>query len=737
VTQAEHGDNWLMSSDPDGRDKEVVNRVDGIVPGNLVQANSLRGDVHLHHHDHGSVRSTAGLPCRSGVVPPRAMAFQPRGAPKLWPGSERDGNRRAPISVADAHTTVVSGLGGVGKTQLVADYAENQWESGAIDLLVWMMAGSREAVLSGYARVALDLFGTDSQDSEHGVTRTLAWLAGTKARWLIVLDDLRSPGDLRGLWPPGTATGRTVVTTRRRDAALRGHRRHLLEIDGFAPTEAQSYLHNALNNQPRLLDEVVELAVDLGHLPLALAQAAAYMLDRNLTCGAYRTRLLDRRRTFASLLPDGAELPDEHTATVAATWSLSLGQANQLDPSGLATPLLEIASLLNANGIPVNVFETPAVTTWASETVGRAVEADDVLDGLSCLQRLSLIDIDAEPSRVRVHALVQRVTRDSMTEDRLPSAVRAAADALQQVWPEAEQDGAVGQVLRSNTDALRQACEQFLWQPSGHHPVLCRAGISLGTNGLVALACDYFRLLSDSAVERLGSDHRDTLAAKHQAARWAAETGDPMNAVLLFEKLLSDRHRISGNDHPDTLGDRLALVYWRSKIGDAAESVVEFEQLLSDQQRVLGPEHHQVLDTRGNIAHLNGMAGDPVTAVTRYESLLTDLLRVLGPEHAVTLHIRRELARWRGETGDFTAAVAAMEVLLEEQHRLLGADHPHTLATRHELARLHGEAGDPASAVAQFASLLADLLRVLGPDHPRVRQTGDVLARWRVRAGQT
>lgn len=89
---------------------------------------------------------------------------------------------------------------------------------------------------------------------------------------------------------------------------------------------------------------------------------------------------------------------------------------------------------------------------------------------------------------VRVHALVQRVTRDSMTEDRLPSAVRAAVDALPQAWPEAEQDGAVGQALRINTDALRRAGEQFLWRPAGHHPVSFRAGISLGSNGLVALA---------------------------------------------------------------------------------------------------------------------------------------------------------------------------------------------------------------------------------------------------------
>src|SRR6266508_1325711 len=49
----------------------------------------------------------------------------------------------------------------------------------------------------------------------------LAWLAATDRRWLVVLDDLADPKDLRGRWPNGPG-GRVLVTTRRQDAVLQG-----------------------------------------------------------------------------------------------------------------------------------------------------------------------------------------------------------------------------------------------------------------------------------------------------------------------------------------------------------------------------------------------------------------------------------------------------------------------------------------------------------------------------------
>jgi hypothetical protein len=559
---------------------------------------------------------------------------------------------------------------------------------------------------------------------------------------LVVLDDVQSPGDLRGVWPHATATGRVVVTARRHDAALRGPGRRVIEVGVFTPEEAHAYLRGVLAGQPQVLDDpddgdgVEGLAQELGYLPLALAQAAAYMLDRNLTCAAYRGRLADRRRRLASLLPEGEGLPDEHRATVALTWSLSVEQANRLSPAGLAGPLLAVASVLDANGIPLQVFTAPPVLEVLTAATGGEVSGEDAVDGLGCLQRLSLITLDPHSSAraVRVHALVQRATRDSLTADRLVVIVRAAADALVWVWPDIERDRMVGQVLRANADAVAEVGGQHVWEPDAH-PVLFRAGRSLGERGGAAQACDYFHRLHVTATERLGPDHPDTLITRTNLANWRGFAGDPAGAAAASEELLADYLRVLGPDHPNTLSARDYLAYWRGHAGNPASAAAAYQELLTDQERVLGPDHPNTLITRNNLASFRGKAGDPAGATAAYEALLTDQQRVLGPDHPNTLLTRANLAYWRGHAGNPADAATGLADVLIDYLRVLGPEHPNTLSTRHYLAYWRGHAGDPAGAAAAYEALLTDQERVLGPDHPDTLITRHYLAHWRGKAG--
>jgi NB-ARC domain-containing protein/tetratricopeptide repeat protein len=697
-------------------ERDVVNAVVGDVSGLVVQAGRIEGGVHYHQHHHAAVRPVVGFPHRAGVVPPRAGAFQERVVSE-------------PVSISDA-TIVLSGLGGVGKTQLAADLAEGMWAAGQVDLLVWVTAGSREAIMSSYARVAADLTGIEDADPGDGARRLLEWLASTSGRWLVVLDDVQSPGDLRELWPPSSQTGLVVVTTRRQDAALRGHGRRLVEVGAFTVAEAHAHLAAVLAERTSLLDGAAELAAELGFLPLALAQAAAYMLDRNLSCAAYLDRLTDRRRSLATVLPEQEALPDTYRATVAATWSISVEHADRLEPVGVAGPLLEVASLLDANGIPTELFGAPAVVRFLTDRVGRPVSEEEARDGLGCLHRLSLITFDQRT--VRVHALVQRATRDDLSDG--PLVARVAADALVHVWPEVERDTELAQMLRANTDALDMAGGEHLWEPDGHD-VLFRAGRSLGGSGLVGAAVAYFRRLHTTAADHLGTDHPATLAARADIATWRGEAGDEAGAVDALEKVLPDRLRVLGPDHLQTLVTRHDIANWSGRSGDSAGAVRAFEELLPDQVRALGPDHPQSLITRANLAMWRGSAGDPAGALTAFEELLPDQLRVLGADDPLTLITRANIATGRREAGDRAGAVRAFEELLPDQLRVFGPDHPNTLATRQAFASARGEAGDPAGAARVFEELLPDQLRILGPDHPNTLITRHNIAYWRGHAG--
>ncbi|MGH3999929.1 MAG: NB-ARC domain-containing protein [Pseudonocardiaceae bacterium] len=331
-------------------------------------------------------------PHQVGVLPLLADCFQER-TPEMRGLDEAVSAGRTAVV-----TQVLSGLGGVGKTQLAAAYAGQVWDAGELDLLVWVTARSRDAVQARYAQAAAEI-GQPPPDVDSAAQWFLGWVQTTTRRWLVVLDDLSDPADLQGLWPQGPC-GRVLVTTRRRDAALASGARQLIEIGLYTPEQALAYLCQKIGNGDGL-EHAANLAADLGYLPLALAQAAAYLRDRQETCAGYQRRFRDRRKRLSELFPDDA-LADDYRSTVAATWSISLEAADQLSPQGLATPVLWLASTLDPNGVPREVFTTPAALAFLTtqhQPTGSAgatarVEEHECRDALSHLHRFNLITVD-------------------------------------------------------------------------------------------------------------------------------------------------------------------------------------------------------------------------------------------------------------------------------------------------------------------------------------------------------
>ncbi|MBF9133343.1 tetratricopeptide repeat protein [Plantactinospora sp. S1510] len=656
---------------------------------------------------------------RAGRVPDLADCFQPRDADDLWNGD---------VVVLRG----LGGVGGVGKTQLAAAYAHRQWEAGAVRLLVWVSATSRQAVLAGFAEAAAVATGFASPSVEQGAGRFLAWLAGEPGPWLVVLDDLQRPGDVRSLWPPIGAGGRTIVTTRRRDAGLAGSGRRIVDVGLFTVAEAHGYLTTKLADRPALRPGIDQLASCLDHHPMALAQAVAYLVDRSLSCDEYRVRLLDERRRLGDVLPEADALPDQQAGTVATTWWLSMDHADQLPPVGLASPLLHLAGFLDPNGIPTTVFGTADALAWLNGTY----TADDVSDALAALRRLSLLDVEGPPGEriVRVHALVQRVARERY-RSRHDGALHTAANALLQIWPDVERDSRLGQQLRSNAESVA-ALDQTgaLWQ-DGLHPMLTRLGVSYAVSGDLAAAVAHWRRIQEQTIARLGVDHPDTLRSRHRVANLVGELGDPATAVALFDGVLADRRRCLGDEHPDTLATRNYRCYWLGVAGDPVGAVAALEPLLADRTRVLGADHPNTFATRSNLARWVGEAGRPAAAVEQFRALLADRTRVLGIRHPHTLDTRHQLGCWTGESGDAASAAAMLDDLSALQKTELGPDHPDTLLTRRNAARWHGHAGAPAVAVTALEQLVADQLRVLGPEHPETLHTRGALGIWRDRAG--
>jgi hypothetical protein len=697
-----------------------------------------------------SPRGPVSWPHQVGVLPRQADWFQSRAAVGALEQAITGGGTAVLCQV-------LAGTGGVGKTQLAAHYARDRLRAGHVDLLVWATAASREAITEVYARAAVEVLSADPAEPGQAVDTFLAWLEPKPGRrqpcrWLVVLDDLADPVDLRGLWPPTSPHGRTLVTTRRRDASLSGSGRHLINVGLFTATEAVAYLTAALaaHGRQEPADQLAALAGDLGHLPLALSQAAAYILDAGLDCATYRKRLTDRARTLTDVMPDPSGLPDDQATTVAAAWALSIDRADELRPRELARPMLHLAAMLDPNGVPTSVLTGEPALTHLTEHLTRTaikdqrpvragqVTVEEAVDALRALHRLSLID--HEPSNphhaVRVHQLTQRATRDTLCAQERDDAAYAAADALSAAWPEIERDAALAQALRTNATILFRLAEQALYR-SGAHGLLFRLGKSLGESGQSGAAAAHFQRLESTTQRQLGPEHRDTLTARHELAYWRGERDGPADAVAGLELVLADRIRVLGRDHPDTLTTRHDLAYWRGEAGAPARHVaVAYEQLLADRTRVLGKDHPETLSTRHNLAYWRDQAGDPAQGVAvAYEQLLTDRTRVLGKDHPETLVTRHNLAHLLWEAGDRAGAVADLGQLLADEVRILGADHPGTFITRRNLADWRGQADDEAGAVADLERLLTDQARVLGEDHRETLATRHIIAYWQGQAG--
>ncbi|ROO89293.1 tetratricopeptide repeat protein [Actinocorallia herbida] len=684
-------------------------------------------------------KKTQSSPSRTriGVLPQFADAFVSR---------QIDAELEARFSRADAAPTqVLTGMGGVGKTQIAAACAKRAWQRGTFEALVWVDASRRATIKGGYAAAAQRLDLCLGDDPDQGSHAFLEWVQASTTPCLIVLDGLRDPADLRDLWPAAAGAHRVIVTTRRRDASLSGYGRQFLDIPVFTLPEAKTYLtaQSTVRGSAETSANLEALAEGLGFLPMALAQASIVLRDLDQSCATYLTRLADPRLRLAQLLPTPDALPDDHHHTVDAVWNSSIDLADRARPAGMAGPLLNVLAMLAPDGVPTEILRSSALRAHlaardpAPENLP-SPHADEAAEGLRVLHRLGLITItdgaDSPHSEIRLHRLLQRTVRERLPAERFTEAALVAADALREVWPESEAHP-LAKALRENTVALRSVAESALWRPDGAHPVVAHLIASLGAVGEAVAARIECAKVVASAERLLVPDHPYTLTVRAALALWVGEAGDAQAAIDAYARLLADRVHVLGPDHPDTLATRHHLAHWRARAGDITGAITTAEDLLTQRIRLLGNDHPDTLATREALACWTAWTGDPAGAASLASTLLADRVRVLGPDHPDTLATRHHLADWTGAIGDARSAAERHARLLADRQRLLGPRHPDVLASRDAYALWVGEAGDAQAAIDAYARLLADRVHVLGPDHPDTLATRHHLAHWRARAG--
>jgi tetratricopeptide (TPR) repeat protein len=609
----------------------------------------------------------------------------------------------------------IHGLGGVGKTQLVVHYL-HQSRDEYPDGVFWLRADQETSLVGDLASLAwrLRLPERMEREQERQVDAVLYWLREHDG-WLMVIDNLQPAAEeaLQQWLPPGLpghllVTSRTPVWSDRmslKPLPLDVARRFLLE---------RTRQEDA--NAARSVAETV------GGLPLALAQAAAYLSASGRDLASYAQLL---KTCLDKLMREGR--PDDYPYTVATTWEFSFERMEGEHPP--AADLLRLCAFLGPDDIPVGVLVAGA-DALPEDMRGGLLDALELDRTIAVLRRYSLVERHGDG--LRVHRLVQAVVRAALGVDQWEVWLGAAIRLLRATFPEDADEHPEHWPLCARLQAHAQVAGSLAadprMEPRALSGLLDRVGSYLWARGEFGSARPLVERALSIRERVLGPEHPDTADSLNSLGVLLVDQRELATAGSLLERGLAIRERVLGPDHPQTAWSLHNLGWLRRTQGDLTAARAMHERALDIRERVLGPDHPHTAWSLHNLAVMFREGGELAAAQLLFERALAVRERVLGPEHPTTATSLTSLALLLGHQSQPAAARPLFERALHIRERVLGPDHSYTARVQHYLAMVLRDQGELAAARALLERALTTVERVLGPAHPWTIESRRALA---------
>lgn len=631
-------------------------------------------------------------------------------------------------SAAIGQVQAISGLGGIGKTQLAVEYAYRHREE--YEAVLWVSADTLETLNASYSELAtlLNLPERDARKQEVIVQVVKAWLE-THRDWLLILDNLDEPqvlfpsntsGRLRYASPflPSTSRNHVLLTTRADDLSSLslslGFSRPL-RMETFTPEQGARLLlvraERLERATPQSRQEAEQIARDLGGLALAIDQAGAYLAATGASFSSY-LQLLHQRSTDLLKQQRNSLYP----ASVATTWSISFERVEVRNPT--AAELLRFCAFLAPDAIPEEILAQGA-EHLGDVLAPAAADPLQIDAAIESLRASSLIARDPQTRTFTVHRLVQAVQRDSLPIEiqhqwmlRTVLAINATFPYTEITnWPACE---------RLLPHAL--LCASWIEQAQIITPVTARllneTGVYLDARGRYAEAEPLYQQALAIRQQLLGPVHPGTAEILNNLAGLYQKQGKYSEAEPLYLRALDIREQHSGalRSYMAITLNNLAGLY--KDLGRYAEAEPLLLRALAIDEQVYGHYHPAVATNLNNLAALYENQKKYKQAEPLYQQALAIREQHLEQPHPGTAEVLNNLAGLYQTLRKDKQAEALYLRALTINQQVYGHEHPEVATNLNNLALLYISQKKYEEAERLLQRALAINQQKLGQWHP-------------------
>ncbi|MBE8968111.1 tetratricopeptide repeat protein [Nostocales cyanobacterium LEGE 12452] len=613
--------------------------------------------------------------------------------------------------------TTVTGMGGIGKSELALQYAQHHWQEATYPGGVcWLRVRNEDlgTQIVAFARANLGL--QLPEDGDLATQINYIWRQWQAGDVLLVFDDVSKYEQVKPYLPPTEPRFKILITTRQQWLGQSFERLCLEVLEEVAALELLVSFVGDERIQ-RELDEAKQLCADLGFLPLGLELVARYLQRKpDVSLAKMRQRLADKLLTHRSMQEPSAEMTAQRG--IVAAFELSWQELdNQAQKLGCLLSIFALAP------IPWYLVER-CLPNQDSE------DLEDVRDDY--LVNLSLLQPTGEET-YQLHQLIREFLSAKLEElaeaDELKGGFCQAMVAVAKDIPETP---TLIEITQATLNIPHLAGTATVYQAWLSDDDLISPFLGLGNfyqgQGAYAQALPWREQCLSAARKRFGDEHRNVASSLNNLAFLYDSQGRYGDAEPLYSQALEMYKRLLGDEHPSvasSLNNLAELYRYQGKYSDAELLCI---QALEMYKRLLGYEHPNVATSLNNLAALYYSQGKYSDAEPLCIQALEMTKRLRRDEHLSVATSLNNLAALYYSQGKYSDAEPLYIEALEMTKRLLGDEHPNVATSLNNLALLYKSQGRYSDAEPLYIEALEMTKRLLGDEHPDVATSLNNLA---------